>query len=178
MGQTKFVRPSLQALSTELGQQGFSACPSTVGRLLRSLNYSPRINAKRFTGPDHPDRDRQFQNIEEWIAIFEELGQPIISVDAKKTAMWGIGGTRVYQQCTDGPCPVNLTVCSVAQDHRPPGGHLCQRTDHVSPFWHIRGATPHSPIRRWWSDRAPRFLTALRRKELTTLYGPLGRTAR
>ena len=30
MGETKFVRPSLQTLGTELGTLGFSACPTTV----------------------------------------------------------------------------------------------------------------------------------------------------
>ena len=90
MGKTKFVRRSLRALSTELGQRGYSACPATVARLLRTQHYSPRINAKRFTGPDHPDRDRQFQNIQEWIDVFEELGLPIISVDGKKKELIGI----------------------------------------------------------------------------------------
>ena len=89
MGQTKFVRPSLQALSTELGQRGYSACPATVARLLRTQHYWPRINAQRFTGPDHPDRGRQFQNIREWIDVFEELGLPIISVDGKKKELIG-----------------------------------------------------------------------------------------
>jgi hypothetical protein len=89
MGRTKFVRRSLSALSTELEEKGYPACPTTVARLLRGQHYSPRINAKRFTGPDHPDRDRQFVNIEDWIAIFRELGQPIISVDAKKKELIG-----------------------------------------------------------------------------------------
>ncbi len=84
MGQTKFVRPGLRALGTELGALGFSACPTTVARLLRGQAYSPRINAERFTGPDHPDRDRQFVNIQEWIDIFKESGLPIISGDGKK----------------------------------------------------------------------------------------------
>jgi len=89
MGQTRFVRRSLAALSTELRRQGYSACPTTVARLLRSQHFSPRINVKRFTGPDHPDRDRQFVNIREWIDIFEELGLPIISVDGKKKELIG-----------------------------------------------------------------------------------------
>ena len=89
MGRTKFVRPSLQKLSTQLGQQGYSACPTTVARLLRTQDYSPRINAKRFTGPDHPDRDRQFRNILDWIAIFRALSLPIISVDGKKKELIG-----------------------------------------------------------------------------------------
>jgi hypothetical protein len=84
MGETKFVRPSLRTLGAGLETLGFSACPTTVARLLRGQAYSPRINAKRFTGPDHPDRDRQFVNIQEWIDVFTELGQPIISVDGKK----------------------------------------------------------------------------------------------
>jgi hypothetical protein len=84
MGEAKFVRPSLAALGTELAGHGFPACPTTVARLLRVEGYSPRINVKRFTGPDHPERDRQFRNIEEWIAIFRELGKPILSVDGKK----------------------------------------------------------------------------------------------
>ena len=89
MGETKFVRAQFADLGTELGTLGFSACPTTVARLLRGQDYSPRINAKRFTGPDHPDRDRQFQNIEEWIDIFKELGLPIISVDGKKKELIG-----------------------------------------------------------------------------------------
>ena len=89
MGETKFVRPGLQTLGTSPGTPGFSACPTTVARLLRGQAYSPRINVKRFTGPDHPDRDRQFVNIQEWIDIFTELGLPIISVDGKKKELIG-----------------------------------------------------------------------------------------
>jgi hypothetical protein len=56
---------------------------------LRGQSYSPRINVKRFTGPDHPDRDRQFVNIQDWIDIFTESGLPIISVDGKKKELIG-----------------------------------------------------------------------------------------
>jgi Rhodopirellula transposase DDE domain len=89
MGETKFVRRSLQTLATELSLRGYSTCPTTVARLLRAQDYSPRINIKRFTGPDHPDRDRQFVNIQEWIDLFTKLEQPIISVDGKKKELIG-----------------------------------------------------------------------------------------
>ena len=125
MGQTKFVRRSLQALSKELAGQGYSACTTTVARLLRTQAYSPRINVKRFTGPDHPDGDRQFLNIQEWIAIFEELGLPIISVDGKKKEL--IGNFRnpgavwcdepeevnVYDFLTDGRRPSRTWIPAV-----------------------------------------------------------------
>jgi hypothetical protein len=58
MGRTKFVRPSSRALSTTFGQRDFSACPTTAARLLREMDYSPRINVKRSNVRDHPDRDR------------------------------------------------------------------------------------------------------------------------
>ena len=56
MGQTKFVRPSLQALSTELGTLGFSACPTTVARLLRgqALLAPDQRQAVHRAGPPRP----------------------------------------------------------------------------------------------------------------------------
>src|SRR5262249_5183674 len=88
-GRAKVVRRSPPALRDALARRGYAACSTTVAGLPRCQKYAPRINVKRFTGPDHPDRDRQFQNIEEWVAIFTELGQPIISVDAKKKELIG-----------------------------------------------------------------------------------------
>jgi hypothetical protein len=89
MAQTKVVRPSLQALSTRLAELGHAACPMTVARFLRTQAYSPRVNVKRLTGSDHPDRDLQFQNIQKWVDILMELGLPIISVDRKKRELIG-----------------------------------------------------------------------------------------
>jgi len=88
MGPTRFVRRSLPAIGADLGRLGHGLSPTTIARL-RDRDYSLRVNRKRFTGPDHPDRDRQFRNIDEWIAIFEGLGQPIISVDSKTTELVG-----------------------------------------------------------------------------------------
>jgi Rhodopirellula transposase DDE domain len=107
MGRAKFVRRSLSALSTELEERGYPACPTTVARLLRGQHYAPRINAKRFTGPDHPDRDRQFVNIHDWIAIFKDLGPPIISVDAKKKERVGNFRNAGAEWCRD-PQEVNV----------------------------------------------------------------------
>ena len=154
MGRTKFVRPSLQKLSTQLGQQGYSACPTTVARLLRTQKYSPRINAKRFTGPDHPDRDRQFRNIEEWIAIFQELGQPIISVDAKKKelignfknpgAVWCLEPeeVNVYDFLSDAEC--RATPYGI-YDLLSGRGHVCVGTSADTPAFAVEA------IGAWWA---------------------------
>jgi hypothetical protein len=154
MGETKFVRPSLRALSTELGQRGYSACPTTVARLLRSRDYSPRINAKRFTGPDHPDRDRQFRNIDEWVAIFEGLGQPIISVDGKKKELIGNFKNAGAVWCRE-PEEVNVyDFLSDAECRATPygiydllsgRGHICVGTSADTPAFAVEA------IGSWWA---------------------------
>ena len=41
-------------------------------------------------------------------------------------------------------------------------GHLCHVKDHVSPFWYIRGVTPHSLIRRCDPTERHAFTSAFR----------------
>jgi hypothetical protein len=85
----KFVRRSLQTLSDELGRCGHFASPTTVANLLGDLDYNRHVNVKRFTGPPHPDRNRQFLFVEEMIAQFRAEGWPILSVDSKKKELIG-----------------------------------------------------------------------------------------
>ena len=89
MSDARYVRRSLAALSTELAAQGHHVCPSTVAELLRPLGYHLYVNVKRFTGPDHPDRDRQFRYLQEQIRRFRDRGLPVISVDTKKKELIG-----------------------------------------------------------------------------------------
>ncbi len=89
MTQERYVRRSLQSISDELTALHHPASPTTVGRLLEDLDYNLHVNIKRFTGPSHPDRDRQFRHIEETIAAFRDEGWPILSVDAKKKELIG-----------------------------------------------------------------------------------------
>jgi hypothetical protein len=154
MGQTKFVRPSLQTLGTQLETLGFSACPTTVARLLRGQAYSPRINAKRFTGPDHPDRDRQFVNIQEWVDIFKDLGLPIISVDGKKKELIGNFKNPGAVWC-DEPEEVNVyDFLSNAECRATPygiydllagRGHICVGTSSDTAAFAVEA------IGTWWS---------------------------
>ena len=105
MSQDKYARRSLQALSDDLADRGHQACPSTVACLLRDLGYNLHVNVKRFTGPPHPDRDRQFGHIRREIEEFSSGGLPILSVDTKKKELvgdfanggraWGVGGEGV-----------------------------------------------------------------------------------
>ena len=85
----RWVRPSVRYLSAALRRQGFAISPRTVHRLLGELEYSLRANRKRFTGPPHPDRDRQFAYLARQRQRFGMLGCPVISVDTKKQELLG-----------------------------------------------------------------------------------------
>ena len=89
MSAAKYVRCSLHVLSTQLAERGHAACPTTVGELLRDMDYHLYVNVKRFTGPSHPDRDQQFRYVEAIVNEFRAEGLPILSVDAKKKELIG-----------------------------------------------------------------------------------------
>ena len=90
MSTQKWVRSSLRTLSDRLKEVGHELGPPTVGRLLRKLDYSLRVNSKQLEArSNHPDRDVQFAHIDERIAVFKAAGQPIITVDSKKKELIG-----------------------------------------------------------------------------------------
>ena len=89
MTERKWVRRSLRHLSDDLGKQGLRVCPNTTARLLRKRKFSLKSNRKGQTGPPHPDRNKQFQNIQQNRAQFTDAGLPVISIDAKKKELVG-----------------------------------------------------------------------------------------
>jgi hypothetical protein len=89
MTEAKYLRCSLQTLSDQLAARGPEACPTTVGKLLREMEYDLYVNVKRFTGPAHPARDSQFQYLAALAAAFRDAGLPILSVDTKKKELIG-----------------------------------------------------------------------------------------
>ena len=86
----KWVRSSLRTLSTKLEAAGHAVSPPTVSRLLRKLDYSLHVNAKKMeASSNHPDRGRQFDYIAVQRATFTAAGLPIISTDSKKNELVG-----------------------------------------------------------------------------------------
>ncbi len=57
--------------------------------LLHEARYSLQANAKTREGRQHPDRDAQFQYLNEHVKHFLEQGWPVVSVDAKKKELVG-----------------------------------------------------------------------------------------
>jgi hypothetical protein len=90
MSEQKWVRNSLRHLSQRLEEVGHPASPPTVGRLLRKLGYSLRVNVKkREASASHPDRQHQFELLESQRHVFQAAGWPIRSRDTKKKELIG-----------------------------------------------------------------------------------------
>jgi hypothetical protein len=80
---------STQRLAEELTRQHHSVSARTVAVLLHAQGYSLQANQKSREGASHPDRNVQFQYINEQVRQFQDQGQPVISVDTKKKELVG-----------------------------------------------------------------------------------------
>jgi transposase len=68
-----------------LSEQQVYVSVETTARLLRKLDYSLQSNKKMLqVGEVHPDRNEQFEYINDLVKILVLAGQPVISVDTKK----------------------------------------------------------------------------------------------
>ncbi len=79
-----WVSKSYAKLAEALKLKGYSICSSTVATLLGSLGFRRQVNRKTLEGASHPDRDEQFEYINETVQEFMVAKQPVISIDTKK----------------------------------------------------------------------------------------------
>ncbi|HSS63860.1 MAG TPA: ISAzo13 family transposase [Gammaproteobacteria bacterium] len=103
-GGPRWIRRSLASLRTALAGQGFGLGRETIRRLLKKQKIRPKANRKRLTPKDHPDRDTQFQYLQQQRGVFEAAGWPTISVDTKNKELIGPfkqAGTTWSAQTTD-----------------------------------------------------------------------------
>ena len=80
---------SLRNLAAELKACGHRIGHNAVAKLLRELGYSLQANRKTLEGASHPDRDAQFNYINDQVKVALAAGQPAISVDTKKKELIG-----------------------------------------------------------------------------------------
>ena len=85
----KWTRKTTLKISGELRKAGITVCPKTVGRLLRGLKFSLRVNHKKVAGNSNPFRNQQFEHINRTRKRFERQGWPAISIDTKKRELVG-----------------------------------------------------------------------------------------
>lgn len=80
---------SISALTTELVNMGHSTSTRMVHELLVEMRYTMQSNRKTKESGSHPDRNDQFIFINEKVMLFQEAGEPVISVDTKKKELVG-----------------------------------------------------------------------------------------
>jgi hypothetical protein len=80
---------STRRLAEELARLSHPVCARMVGYLLGEAGYSLQANRKTREGNAHPDRNAQFEYINEQVKKFQRAGQPAISVDTKKKELVG-----------------------------------------------------------------------------------------
>ena len=76
---------SLRKIQDELNSQGFPVSYVVISELLEEMGYSKQVNQKMLqVSKPHPDRDAQFQFINEKCKAWLNKGLPVISIDCKK----------------------------------------------------------------------------------------------
>ena len=80
---------STRTLAAELTSQNHPVSHEKVAQFLRGMEYSLQGNRKTKEGKDHPDRDAQFQHINDQVHRALAAGRPVISVDTKKKELVG-----------------------------------------------------------------------------------------
>ena len=95
----RWTSKSTRKLADELGAQGYVLSPQKVGQLLHARGYSLQAPQKTIEGTAHPDRNEQFEYINDRVDVFHARGAPVISVDTKKKELVGpySNGGREWQ---------------------------------------------------------------------------------
>ena len=86
----KWTRRTTEKIARELANLGgIEVSANTVGRILKELGYSLRVNHKKIASGTGPERDAQFKQIAASRDRFSKRGLPVISVDTKKKELVG-----------------------------------------------------------------------------------------
>jgi hypothetical protein len=75
---------STAKIAEALKTKGYNITDDTVATVLKDCGYCLRSNRKRMEGESHPDRNAQFEYINELAKSLIAEKQPVISVDTKK----------------------------------------------------------------------------------------------
>ena len=146
---------SLMQLARELGEQGHAISHVSVGVLLKEMGYSLQGNRKTLEGASHPDRNAQFEYINDKTQAALSAGQPVISVDTKKKELVGPyknGGKEWLPQGEPEEVKVHDFVDKELGRANPYGvydlasntGWVSVGTDHDTANFAV------ATIRRWW----------------------------
>ncbi len=89
MNGLKWTRKTTRKIAEGLEALGIQVSAGTVGRLLKAMGYSLRVNHKKVSSGSPEARDQQFDYIATLRDRFAQRGDPIVSVDTKKRELVG-----------------------------------------------------------------------------------------
>ena len=150
-----WVSKSHQKLAAALVDLGHKVSRGTLPQLLEAIGYRRQANQKTREGNQHPDRNAQFEHINEQALAFEEQDQPVISVDTKKKELVGDfknAGTDYRPQATPDLVRVHDFVDKELGKAIPYGVYdVSANAGWVSVgIDHDTAAFAVNSIRRWW----------------------------
>jgi transposase len=148
---------STRQLARALQAEGHRVSHQTVAELLKGLGYSLQANQKTKEGEDHPDRDAQFQYINDQAQEHLAEDSPVISVDTKKKELvgeyknpgreWRPKGSPQPVQTHDFPDEeVPKAIPYGVYDRGRNTGWVNVGTDHDTASFAVES------IRRWWKE--------------------------
>lgn len=100
---------SAPKLAAALTAAGHPVSDDIILRMLHEQGFTLQGTRKVLEGAAHPDRDAQFQLLNEQVLGFMEVGQPVISVDTKKKELIGAFANRGQDWHEKGEGPDVLT---------------------------------------------------------------------
>lgn len=155
MSLVQWTNKSLSHLVKALQAQGHSIKKSALAELLHEQHFSLKANKRTIEGKQHPDRNAQFEHINEVFKEFENKGNPAISVDCKKRELLGNfkNNGREWQAKGEDTCVNVYDFASEATGKAIPYGiyDLLQKTGFINVgIDHETAAFAVESIRRWW----------------------------
>ncbi len=156
MSERKWIRSSLQTLSSRLKEDGHGVSAPTVSRLLKKHDYALHVNAKeKEAGSQDPQRDTQFEYIGQQKERFLAAGWPLISIDTKKKELIG-NFKNAGRSWSQEPIEVNVhDFLSEAEGRAVPYGIYDLARNEGALYVGTSADTPEFAVRcvaQWWQD--------------------------
>lgn len=163
MSPLRWTVKSTRNLSEELQKKGYNVSHTVVSEMLKHLGYSLQSNKKRHEGGNHPDRNSQFEYINQSCIRFANNNNPVISIDTKKKEQVGNYKNQGKSLCKN-KTPKEVEVYDFATNKAAPYGiYNIEKNEgfvNVGMNYDTSEFAVES-IRRWWNSMGkPEYKTS------------------
>lgn len=164
MSPLRWTIKSTRNLSEEINKKGFKISHMVVSQMLKQLGYSLQSNQKRHEGGNHPDRNQQFEYINQMVEAFTQRNDPAISIDTKKKEQVGNYKNTGKILCKE-KTPTEVEVYDFAKEKAVPYGiyDINKNEGFVNVGTNYdTSAFAAESIRRWWLNMGKESIPKVR----------------